>query len=274
MSLKIASWNIEKRLSLLDERGRGTPEAILEQISLLDADILVLPEVFEGKSDQGVDARLREHGYNWRDVEYLDKGREEERSFLRILSRLPIVASEIVRLGDIRNTLIVTIRVGRGRKLRVIGMHLDDRSETSRLQQLHDLIPKVNETDVPTIVLGDWNAMHGEDWRARLIHGQFVRRLIRLVPSFVIRDILIRLSDMARGSALRSVEEETTLRDLDVSHHPTTTPKMRGIEWMPSIPLVQIDHIYATPSVTKLTPVVVARDGGSDHRAISCNITI
>jgi endonuclease/exonuclease/phosphatase family metal-dependent hydrolase len=63
----------------------------------------------------------------------------------------------------------------------------------------------------------------------------------------------------------------TQLVDADTKKRPTTTPKMRGLEWMPSIRMAQIDHIFVS-SDAEVSNFSVAQDGGSDHRAISVDV--
>jgi hypothetical protein len=46
MAIKVASWNVEGRLSGYVENGRGSAGHILDGIENLDADIVVLPEAF------------------------------------------------------------------------------------------------------------------------------------------------------------------------------------------------------------------------------------
>jgi endonuclease/exonuclease/phosphatase family metal-dependent hydrolase len=78
---------------------------------------------------------------------------------------------------------------------------------------------------------------------------------------------------MATGDALFMLESESDLKDVDDRRQATTTPKMRFQEWMPSVRIVQIDHIFVTPTVT-VKDFKVSRDGGSDHRAISATVKI
>ncbi len=65
----------------------------------------------------------------------------------------------------------------------------------------------------------------------------------------------------------------TNLTDADPKKRPTTTPKMRGQEWMPSIRIAQIDHIFVSPEI-EVSDFRIARDGGSDHRAISATVKV
>lgn len=272
MPIKIAAWNVEQRLSLLTNKKRGTPTQILGMIKRLEADILVLPEAYRNAPAKGVDAMLRELGYEWYDCRYDDRGRAEELPYIRVLSRLPIISSSLHRWGDLRNLLVVTVKTKEGKHLRIVATHLDDRTEELRRRQIDEIIPFINASTMPTVMLGDFNAMHGRG-RARLLNHKTSRMLAARVPHGEIRSVVTRLADMAVGGVLSRLETETSLRDIDPRRRPTTTPKMRAIEWMPSVRLAQIDHILVSPDI-KASDFKVARDGGSDHRAISAIIDI
>lgn len=79
---------------------------------------------------------------------------------------------------------------------------------------------------------------------------------------------------MVSGKALALFERQTNMRDLDSQRKPTATPKIRGpLEILPSVPLVQIDHIYANDLI-EAGDVRVMHDAGSDHRAIATEVVI
>ena len=293
MSIKIGSWNVELRLSDLESNvNRGNPTRILDEIERLDADVLVLPEAFGNEPADEVDERLRAMGYDWRDVEYDDKGRDLLKQWeagtaphMRILSRLAIISSEVTRWGDLRNLLMVTVHDPvSGQDLEIIGTHLRHLMETQRLAQVVDAAPFVMRNKTPKVMLGDFNAMHSEDLRAKLLGSGAMRWLARHIPSEYalddeaaeredLRSFLMCATDMATGSALTLLESETNLRDLDPRHRATTTPQVRGHESLPNVRLLQIDHMYASPEV-EAEKVTISRDGGADHRAISTIICL
>jgi endonuclease/exonuclease/phosphatase family metal-dependent hydrolase len=277
VKLKIAAWNVEGRLARITTSGRGSPEHILTGITRLEADILVLPEAYVGEPAAGVDEQLRTLGYSWRDVRYEDKDEvlphPGRRPQLRVLSKLPILSVEVVRYGGIRNHLIVTVKVPvLGRQLRVMPIHLDDRRENWRMQQLSELIPRVNQSTLPTIMMGDFNAM----WptrRARLLRSRGFQRLIAMLPTGPLKDIFTRLRGMATGTTMQHLQAETLLREVDPRRRATVTPKMYHMSWMPSIRLVQLDHIFISHDLG-VEDFMVSGDGGADHRAVSAMITL
>jgi endonuclease/exonuclease/phosphatase family metal-dependent hydrolase len=279
MSIKIASWNVEGRLSGYAEHGRGSAEQIINGIAELDADVVVLPEGYLEEPAVGVDDRLSDLGYEWHDVGYGDKDRDWSQeylgkmTYLRVLSRIAIKDAQQVLWGDLRSLLTFTAADPETQaEARFFAIHLDDRNEALRLRQIEDIIPAVNEEPLPAVLLGDFNAMWPKG-RAQLFGSKVMRFVAEHFPQPGIRHTLTRLAEMATGSALTRLAEEAGLRDADPRHRATTTPKMRDTPFMPSVRLAQIDHILVSGGIG-VENYVVGKDRGSDHRAISADITI
>jgi len=49
---------------------------------------------------------------------------------------------------------------------------------------------------------------------------------------------------------------------------------MRGLEILPSIPLLQLDHILIDEKELTYSDFQIEHDGGSDHRQISADISL
>lgn len=275
--MKVASWNIEGRLTRYAEAGeRGSPEHILREIEAIDADVMALPDAFHEIPEPGVDEALAEMGYKWRDAAYHDKGREEEYAgkmpHMRLLSRLAETSFQLVRWADCRTTLTAVVRGQDAEPIEFIAEHNDDRSKYMRHAQTKALVDYVNAADAEVVVLGDRNEMHPDSWRSRAIGSAASRFLVDHIPNDAVRQIGQQFVDMAEGGAIRYLEQATNLRSLDPRHRPTTTPKIRGpLSRMPSIRVAQLDHIYVSPGI-QAEALRIARDGGSDHRAISSTI--
>ena len=277
MAIKFGSWNVEGRLSNYAPDARGSAEQIMDGIEALDADIVVLPEAYLEGSAEGVDERLEGMGYEVHDIAYGDNDRDWSKEFmgkmpyLRVLSRIAISNMTEVSWGDARNMLAFTATDPETQKdVQILATHLDDRSEELRDKQIDDVISYINESEIPVIMLGDFNAM----WRtkrARILGSRAMRFIARHIPHAGIRDTAVRLTDMATGSVLQRLALEANMRDADPKKRATTTPKMRDISFMPSIRLVQIDHILMSDGV-EAEDYAVGGDGGSDHRAISATI--
>ncbi len=277
MTVRVASWNIEGRLTDLAINRRGTPDHILSGIVKLRADVLFLAEAFGAEVlNDDIRKQLDKLGYHIIEVPYSEGGAARlapavYSPSMMLLSKLPITSYQTIRLGDLRNAILVHIKdPSTDKTLRVIGVHLDDRSEILRLKQAPDLINIIQETSEPTIVMGDFNAMHGGD----ILPAKLLRSLpIRTAAKYVVPELSLRAVDMAKGDTLKQIMHQTGLRDADRRHRPTTTPKLRGREWLPSIRLMQIDHILASPTIN-ISNFRVSTDGGSDHRAISATVTL
>ena len=273
MELRIGSWNVEGRLSDSGVTNRGKPSHIIAAIKKLNVDILVL---LEAHSEDSIDnlachKQLNDMGYYLKSVNYQDDMASRKDTYVKqlslvLLSKLPIDKFEIIRLGDFRNAFVAIIHDNKAsQSLRVIGLHLDDRLESTRLKQIVDLSNIVNRSSLPTVVMGDFNAMHGDDlWPAKFLNSKFIHKL----SSSILPKISERAVEMASGDTLRMLQTRTNLRDADIQHKPTTTPKMRGLEWMPSIRLIQIDHIFLSSNI-QVKKFQIAPDGGADHRAIT-----
>jgi len=269
--LKIASWNVEGRLSDTGDVGRGTPAHIIDSITKLDADILLLAEAHSADSldDLPASKQLRDLGYELRNVPYDDDLATRENVYNKQLSlvfasRLPVDRFEIVKLGDLRNSLVAVVN-----GVRFIGIHLDDRREETRIRQMHDLVKVIKKSDMPTVIMGDFNAMHGEDiWPARFLR----LKPVRLLSKLTFTTIAGRAIEMARGEAIKYLEDNTNLTDADPKHRPTTTPKVRETPWLPSVRLIQIDHIFISPEIL-ISNFTISPDYGADHRAISAEIS-
>ena len=272
--MKVASWNVEGRLTLVTKKRRGTPAKILEMIRRIDADVLILPEAYIGHPAPGVDADLRKMGYTWRDARYEERDDEHTNdNYIRVLSKYEILESISLRWGDIRGLLSVEIKdPASGQIVRFIATHLDERSDDRRYMQLKDAIDFINSSTVPTVMLGDFNAMH-YDQRSKFIRNRMIQNISSRIPHEETRGRGAMLTEMASGNSLKFLESKTNLRDVDLRHQPTTTPKLKGAEWMPNIRIAQIDHIFVSPDIESEN-FKVARDGGADHRAISVNISI
>jgi endonuclease/exonuclease/phosphatase family metal-dependent hydrolase len=278
MSIKIASWNIEGRLSEVDPGSRGNLNQIITAIKHINADITVLLEAHselsldELKSNQ----QLIDLGYTTYSVPYEDDipfrpDSYAARMSLMLLSKYPIDKFDIVNLGNTRNALVVIVhQPGSNQQFRVIGIHLDDRAESTRLKQIEDLSKIVSQSSLPTVVVGDYNAMHGDDlWPAKFLRSKPARFLAK----FIMPELSLKAIGMATGDTLRLLQTNTGLRDADPRHQPTTTPKLRGYEWLPSVRLIQIDHMFISQNI-KISDFQINSDAGADHRAIIATLDI
>ncbi len=276
--IKLTSWNIEGRLNESSSGYRGSSKQIVQTIEKLDSDIVLLLESHQEKSIRDLPDqfnKLQNMGYKIYESNYSDdlharKDTYAKRLSMLLLSKFDVTEYKTIRLGNLRNAIVANIKISDSNEIRIVGVHLDDRSEKTRLMQAADLIKTINESSMPTVLMGDFNAMHGDD----ILPARFLKnKLVKSISRYLLPNISLRAIEMASGTTLKLIESQTNLVDVDPRHQPTTTPKMRGLQWMPSVRLIQIDHIYKTPDI-KISQFKIAPDGGSDHRAISADIYI
>lgn len=175
MAIKVASLNAELRFSRVDDRPqrRGTPKKLLERIKRLDPDVMALLEFSGGDVADGVDDALKAMGCAWEDTAYNDINRKGEwdemeaagrMPHMRVLSRLAIVSSEEPRFGDIRTMLAVTVVDPDTKKeVEIIPTHLHDKTKELRQAQVMDVITFIKRNQMPEMMIGDFNTLHGDD---------------------------------------------------------------------------------------------------------------
>jgi endonuclease/exonuclease/phosphatase family metal-dependent hydrolase len=278
MAIKVACWNIEGRLTPYQKKGtRGTPDHILSEIKKLNADILVLPEAYHDSPNSGADRQLHDIGYEWHDTRYEDTEHESSikvwgEAYFRVLYRIPAYDFKIHRWGGIRNLPTFTaVDPETKREICVIPVHLDDLTEERQSLQLDEIISFAGNSQLPMIMLGDFNAMWHEG-AAKFLTGKLFQKVIPVVPNKEIRSILRRIAVMARGGIMRRLKE-VGLFDADEKHRATATPKRRELRFAPSIRLLQLDHILINKFI-RVESVKVGHDGGSDHRAVTATISV
>ncbi len=277
-TIKIASWNICDGLTNPDAM-----PAVVERIKGLEADIVALPEAFNEAADTGdagKAALLEEalssfeaEGYRVRSVLYNDTDGRKDRHGFTMLNRESESEMHVVDLGNRR---VLGAYVG-GLSLHVVGVHLDDRAEVTRLEQASNLVGSLDEDD-HNVLMGDFNAMHHHDIRARLL--RMTGPTVRLLPSVDpgeqapnlaklrrIGSLSQRLAGMATGSALQYLHD-VGYRDVDEQLRPTKGP-------------VQLDHILTNFDELHRGHYLNVGDyrvdessaGESDHRPISAVVS-
>lgn len=278
MAIKLLSWNIEGRLTRYAAAAeRGSPEHIIAQLRHHDADIVVLPEASDGKNiEPSVYASLEQLGYRICHVEYNDAGERpfvaSEQPSLMLLSRLALSDIRSIRPGGVRTLLTaVMTEPSSNQKIRIIPIHLDERSERNRLLQAEAVADLASKSEYPIILAGDFNAMHARDPKAKLARFLCHPFLSRWMPHSELRVRMQQVYEMAEGRALGHCMQ-VGLYETNPHFRATTTPQLRTLpRWMPNIRLIQIDHILLSRDL-RSEGFTIAPDGGSDHRALSVNI--
>lgn len=271
MAVRIAAWNIEGRLSPVAKSGRGCPAHIAAEIIFLDADVVFLADAYQVAAIAEADRLLEDAGYEWWDAEYNDTDTlDDRRPFSRFLARIPVKDRTVTRFGDVRTLQTLTVTDGAtGRDVTMYGIHLDDRSNHLRARQVDDLMDEISEQSHEVVLLGDFNAAV----RHRLLAVPFLKTITSWVPHPLVRSLGERLSDMVDGQTIERLHGGRLLHEADDRQRPTMTIKTIGLLWLPSVPVVQLDHMFGSARV-QFRDFLISKDGGSDHRAISATIAV
>lgn len=150
--------------------------------------------------------------------------------------------------------------------MRIVGVHFDDKSEEERHAEVTDFYLHVAKDDVPAVLAGDLNAMHGDDKIARYLKKPLFSAAANHVPSDRFRDISTRLIGMADGRTMRYLTQ-SYLSDADPQHQPTW-----GQRHLP--PVAQLDHILYNQNHIGLEDFSVHERITSDHRPIMATLEV
>lgn len=277
--IRVAAFNAECRLTRCAEPKKlGSPEHIVASVGRLAADLVVMPEASEGTDiEPHIEAALHDE-YQVLSVAYESSGDRRwsatNNPTMRILTRLNILESEVIRPGDVRNMLsVVVLPDSASQPIRVVAVHLDDRTEENRLKQVQDLIDSyLSQPDMPTVMLGDFNALQRSSLHARMLGSRTLSMIYPRLPliSGQIRDMLDRAVGMSDGRTMDCLLS-AGLVSSDPDMESTMTLKMRGREYLPSFRFGKIDYIMHTKDLVS-TDHIVHDYSGSDHRPISSSI--
>lgn len=268
MVLRIATWNAEGMFVAGTMTRRASPRDAVDVIQALDADIVVIPEFgMSGQLDPETRSRLETQGYRLIEVAY-DQPDIPDYS-MTCLTRLPLKKIRSLRLIE-RSMIDIEVMCD-STPLRVLGVHLDDRSSKLRQTQITELRHYMQDIDSPIVLLGDFNAMSKEglfSWFARVV---CVPWLTRLVPFSGLRSVLERVHEMADGTTIAYVHHTFGLMDYDQARNqPTVSARQRLLDWLPSWRLAKIDWIFGSTAIIK--EYKVWRDVGSDHRPVCASV--
>lgn len=249
--MKIASWNVARGLSSADKA-----KDIVDGIDRLDADIVFLPEAFDKTGELARPDFAEKLGYDTFAVEYEDKEEHpSEKQYIVALSRVAALL-EHTRLGT-RNAIAATTAI-EGEPTSIIGVHFDDRNEITRLGMVDAFLEHTSH-DAAKVLIGDLNAMHGNDVRAKLLASSSARSIAASLKNDRLRSLATRLTDMASGDVMRELKQ-AGMKDADPRHRPTML--------MSGLAIAQLDHIMHDKKlvVTSFEPHKLK---GSDHKAVS-----
>lgn len=170
MQLTFASYNIHKAVGL--DRRRD-PERILAVLHEIDADVVALQEADRrfGKRETVLPRQLLDDLSHYRPVplNHRPDSLGWHGNALLVKRGITVAEAGVVPLptleprGAVRADLLVE-----GRRVRVVGMHLD-LSGLRRRQQLRTILADLDKSSIacPAVLMGDFNewALHGGCWR-------------------------------------------------------------------------------------------------------------
>ncbi len=270
--LAVATWNAEGMFVVGTRTRRGSPDDAIAVVKELDADIITIPEF--GRYQQLMPEHrqaLTKLGYSCTEIPYEQEDLAPEVSLV-VLSRLAIRSSKVHRLGGMRNYLELRCLDKGSAELRIIAVHLDDRSEQLRLKQIVDVEHIVMTVSVvPTLVMGDLNAMDKSSNFARVARSRIAKTIIRLIPHHQLKGMALRVNEMAIGTTIQHFLNATNLHNLDPGIKRTISAKQYGVEWAPKMKLAKIDWIFGTDHFN-VEDYQVWRDVGSDHRPVRATL--
>jgi len=272
--LRVVTWNAEGMFVEGTKTRRATPHTALETLKKMNADIVVVPE-FGRLSDmkEEVETTMRALGYDVVTLAY-DEPRTPGLGFA-VLSRLPIRQTMVHPLKGSRRQLVeVVCHDETGCDIHVFGVHLDDRSERGRLNEIAAIADIINANPATCVLLlGDFNAMHQDSWFARMARSRLAHGVSKRVSPALLRSVAERVQEMAIGTTVAYLLDHTRLHDLDPGRKRTVSGKQAGLEWMPSWRLAKIDWMFASHHISA-TRYHVMSDVGSDHRPIVADISV
>ena len=262
----VVEWNLNGALSDLDR----APDAV-EKIIDTNGLVVSLPDAYQldSRESRPSDRKLevsfdvfRKAGYEVVDTEHREfrpLNNFANYHFLTLLKRGVYQRREIFTAGTRK---VVTVDIAMQDTIaRVASVYLSDQSEQKRLFQV-EAIKHGLRTDMPTALIGDLNAMHGDLIRSRVLRARMVRAVA--VGIYLQNATLSRLADMARGGVLKELER-LGLEDADPDRQPT----------MPSrYPLFQLDHVLFNKYLSASRTTVDFQGNLSDHAMISSTITL
>lgn len=273
-NLKIAAWNIEDGLS-----SEARSHAVVDRIMSLDVDIMVLPEAFGDEVSHEdtirvAETELEDAGYRMHVTPYHDSDERPDEHWFAALVRDSVEVNVTTMLLGTRHTLSMQLKEI---PLTITGVHLDDRQELTRQQQAVHLAEQHSETQ-PNLLLGDFNAMHRDDNRARVLRAasfmanhlpviDLGEETLNLAHIRQLGNLSFPLVDRASDGTMSFLERVYGYEDVDLAR-------------LATIGSLQIDHMLTNFATTvedewlKITNYTVhdTPESESYHRPISAVI--
>ncbi|MFZ1250766.1 MAG: endonuclease/exonuclease/phosphatase family protein [Candidatus Microsaccharimonas sp.] len=271
-SIVLSGWNLKAAFS--DPK---RVKAALDTVLITSPDVIVFPDAWHEDSERSIpttrhlllsDADFQQRGYTPLKT-YLRDDRPDDNyaryGFLTLYKTdtTPLSAVEVY-LG-FRSAHHLRYAFG-DTTLNVITLYLNDQSEENRLVQVQDLlnylVPYQNE---PTVILGDFNAMHKKSAIGWVLQNKLFRASLGKLS--IANNTFPRLVEMASG---------TTLQTLEANGFYDAEPE--NIATMPSqLPVFQLDRCMVRDPYGLLQvkrPARISRPKVSDHIQILTTVSV
>ena len=268
----LASWNVEHG-GYADYEITGTPpkktSRIAETVQNLQADTIVISDAFGWQNDA-----LRKNslpGFSHTYFQPLNDTwlEKQEGAHMRDIgvvlgTKVSHDTPQAVDLGE-RQGIMMTLNIGT-HGLRLYGVYLNHAIEDKRIAQLRALISHLSKDDTPTIITGDLNAQ--EDLK-------YVSNSEKLRSLFVrMGSLPFKALGHPYGNILHDLERREALTLLRQEGFDTATTNNRPTALYPLAPVFRVDHSFGRGVFMSNYTVHPTVGGASDHRPISCDVTI
>ena len=165
--IRVVTYNLYWRNTDAEERG----PAILAQLRAVDPDLVAFQELgswFAGELDRS--GFVRDGGYAATSL----GGKTVAPHRLLLLTRFPVLATEIHRLSAGQASVVITRLQVNGRALSVANVHLESRLERKkvRVAQLREILEHLGDGEA--LLLGDFNFGDGDEPESSTLPAAFV----------------------------------------------------------------------------------------------------
>lgn len=274
MSVKVAAWNVKRSL------GNEYEGLIFNGLEQLNADVVVLSEAFSTDDttpdDLEDDVLTRVNSFaDKMDYDFIGyipyqesglrspkESKPGEQTYMMVLGREVIKSTNLLRLYNRNAYGLDIVDSQTGINIQGIATHFDDRHEYYRQKMMIDLMANLDPIK-PNLLMGDFNAMPGDTWPARLLRTNIARFIADHSFTERMSSITNRSIEMANGSIMRKFSD-IGFRDADHFHQ--STYKLGKISYG------QLDYILVDKPNIVAGSFEVNNFPGSDHEAISAVI--
>lgn len=278
-TIRVATWNAEGMFVEGAMTRRASPHDAIATLKLLDADIVAVPEFgIHEKLAEPIRVAIGSLGYQLVEAPYDDPTMPDhvpKQYEMALLSRLPLRSHTLHHFDNSGRVFIeALVEMPKGKSnVKVFAVHLDDKSETLRLEQIEQLLELIAKPHVgETILMGDFNAMSGRSLIAKTLRTKPADFVGKNLPTKQLRSMSERFNQMAIGTTIARMRVSSGLHDLDTGHHYTISAKQMGIEWAPALRLAKIDWMFGSDNI-HTSSYKVLPDVGSDHRPVVAVLT-